>query len=295
MIELLVVIAIIGILSALIIIGMNSATQKAAIAKAKVFSSSLRDSLMSNLKVEWGFDGLATAINGTSIPDTWSGVNNGTLATGTGDASDKLKTGDDCVSEKCLLLDTDDYINCGSNASITTNLNAWTISAWVKPADTSRNILIGFDDTAYASIRLNNTTGAPIIYMGTNNYRYFATAAWTTLKNGNWHNVVFTIPGSAQADITSSKMYLDGQEVATSTTVSSGVQATKDRFWISRVTTYYGSGSLDEIRVYDQVMPTSQIRQDYFAGLNGLYKDKQLTQTEYIKRIVELRNNLAQK
>jgi prepilin-type N-terminal cleavage/methylation domain-containing protein len=57
LIELLVVIAIIGILSALIIVGMSSTTQKATIAKAQVFSNSLRNSLMNNLISEWKFNG----------------------------------------------------------------------------------------------------------------------------------------------------------------------------------------------------------------------------------------------
>jgi hypothetical protein len=129
--------------------------------------------------------------------------------------------------------------------------------------------------------------------MGSSNYRYFATTAWDTLKNGIWHQVVFTIPGSAQADITNSKMFLDGQEVSTSTTVSSGAQAAKNRFWIGRVTTYYGGGSLDEIRVYDQVMPTSQIQQNYFAGLNKLFAKGGIAQSDYNQRIARLDNNLA--
>ncbi|MFA5013447.1 MAG: type II secretion system protein, partial [Candidatus Paceibacterota bacterium] len=78
LIELLVVIAIIGILSALIIVGMNSTTQKATIAKAQVFSNSLRNSLMGNLISEWKFDQVnVPAANQT--PDSWSGGNTGTL------------------------------------------------------------------------------------------------------------------------------------------------------------------------------------------------------------------------
>jgi prepilin-type N-terminal cleavage/methylation domain-containing protein len=48
LIELLVVIAIIGILSGLIVVTMNGVTQKANIAKAQVFSNSLRNALMLN-------------------------------------------------------------------------------------------------------------------------------------------------------------------------------------------------------------------------------------------------------
>ena len=57
LIELLVVIAIIGILSGLIITTMSGATESARIAKLKVYSNSVRDTLGANMVSEWKFDG----------------------------------------------------------------------------------------------------------------------------------------------------------------------------------------------------------------------------------------------
>ena len=78
LIELLVVIAIIGILSGLIITTMSGATESARIAKLKVYSNSVRDTLGANLVSEWKLD----QIVGSSAPyttlDTW-GTNIGTL------------------------------------------------------------------------------------------------------------------------------------------------------------------------------------------------------------------------
>jgi prepilin-type N-terminal cleavage/methylation domain-containing protein len=133
LIELLVVIAIIGILSGLIVITMSGTTQKATIAKAQVFSNSLRNSLMMNIIGEWKFDELTTAIDGTAIQDSWGGVNNGTLDTNSvaADSTDKLRSGTDCISDKCLYFDAvDDYIDCGSNNL--NNIEKVTISAWIK-------------------------------------------------------------------------------------------------------------------------------------------------------------------
>ena len=56
LIELLVVIAIIGILSGLIITTMSGATESARIAKLKVYSNSVRNTLGANLVSEWKFD-----------------------------------------------------------------------------------------------------------------------------------------------------------------------------------------------------------------------------------------------
>jgi prepilin-type N-terminal cleavage/methylation domain-containing protein len=92
LIELLVVIAIIGILSGLIVVSMSGVTQKATIAKAQVFSNSLRNSLMLNLISEWKLDGNAN--------DSWSGGNNGTWygsEEGT-NTSANYRPSDECVS-----------------------------------------------------------------------------------------------------------------------------------------------------------------------------------------------------
>jgi len=75
LIELLVVIAIIGILSGLIVVSMGNMNQKATIAKAQVFSNSLRNSLMANIVSEWKMD----EGSGATVNDTWGGLNNSTL------------------------------------------------------------------------------------------------------------------------------------------------------------------------------------------------------------------------
>ena len=73
LIELLVVIVIIGILAGVIIVSTSSSISKASIAKSKVFSESLRNELILNLKMEFSFD----SIEGSSAPyttnDDWGG------------------------------------------------------------------------------------------------------------------------------------------------------------------------------------------------------------------------------
>lgn len=278
LIELLVVIAIIGILSGMIVITMGGATQKATIAKAQVFSNSLRNSLMADIVGEWKFDELTTAINGTAIQDTWS-INEGALVT---DNTTTEKLSSDCVSGKCLDFDgVGDYINCGTDASVTTNLNAWTVSAWVKPDNIATNVLVAFSSASTPSIRMiyNN---APLIFMGSSNYRYFAASAWTTLTDGNWHHVAFSVPGSGQNDITSSKMYIDGQKISNGTSTAAGAQAAKT---LLRISNPY-SGLLDDVRIYDAEIPMSQIKEQYYAGLNSLLVNGQINKEEYQNRLV---------
>jgi prepilin-type N-terminal cleavage/methylation domain-containing protein len=283
LIELLVVIAIIGILSGLIVVSMGNVTEKATIAKAQVFSNSLRNSLMADIVGEWKFDELTTAINGTAIQDSW-GTNEGALVT---DNTTTEKLSSDCVSGKCLDFDgVSDYISCGTDAGVTTNLNAWTVSVWVKPDNITTGVLIAFNSASTPSIRIiyNN---APLIFMGSSNYRYFAASAWTTLTDGNWHHVAFSIPGSGQNDITSSKMYIDGQKIGNGSTTAAGVQAAKTLLRISN--TY--SGLLDDVRIYNAEIPMSQIKEQYYAGLNKLLANGGITEEEYLSRLKDYASN----
>jgi prepilin-type N-terminal cleavage/methylation domain-containing protein len=283
LIELLVVIAIIGILSGLIVVSMGGVTNRATIAKAQVFSNSLRNSLMADIVGEWKFDELTTAINGTAIQDSWS-TNEGALVT---DNTTVEKLSSDCVSGKCLDFDgTNDYISCGTDASVTTNLNAWTISAWVKPNNITTNVLIAFSSANNPGIRIMNTTG-PLIYMGASNFRYFAASAWTTLIDGNWHHVAFSIPGSGQNDINNSKMYIDGLKIGNGTTTAAGVQAAKT---LLRISDPY-SGLIDDVRIYNAEIPMSQIKEQYYSGLNKLLANGVITEEEYLSRLNDHASN----
>jgi len=276
LIEILVVIVVIGVLSAFILVGMSSITSKASIAKGQVFVNSFNNTLLLARVSQWKLDS-----NGNDFWGSNTGAVNG------------ASVSSDCIQDTCYSFNGNtDYINCGSGASLTTNLNAWTISAWVKPTNLNVNTLIGFyDTTSRPSIRLNNTWGAPIIFMGNSNFRYFSTSAWTTLINGAWHNVVFSIPGNGQTDINNSKMYLDSQEVSVYSTTANDVPNAKVVFHIGRADTYYYGGLIDDVRVYNQVIPTSQIKQNYFAGINRLLVKDNIESQEYSIRINQLASN----
>jgi hypothetical protein len=47
-------------------------------------------------------------------------------------------------------------------------------------------------------------------------------------------------------------------------------------------------GLMDEIRIFNAAMPTSQIKEQYYVGLNKLLANGGITQEEYQNRIGEL-------
>lgn len=304
LIELLVVIAIIGILSGLIVVSMGGMTTKATIAKAQVFSNSLRNSLMMNIVAEWKFDELTAATEGTNILDSWGGINNGTLDTyvSTVDSTNKIKTGVDCISGGCLSLDgTDDYISINGSNATSSNLaitGAITISAWVKfnNGTTAMSIAgrgipwVGAGDNGYflarggsikALFSTSSTTTRDLIY------------STSVISDNNWHNIVGTWDGTT--NLNGKKIYVDGtmENQAASTISSMGRPNYLFRIGEDSNNGYSLNGLIDEVRVYSAAVSASQIKEQYYAGLNKLLAGGGIIREEYQQRIAELENKTA--
>jgi len=287
LIELLVVIAIIGILSALIIVGMNSTTQKATIAKTQVFSNSLRNSLMGNLVSEWRLDNGS----GTTATDSWSGGNTGTL---TGFADTTAGYGDthtsgwmsssNCISGACLKFDgTDDYVNCGNGPSLDIT-TAITLSAWVKTVNSATVQMIAEKAPSPYSNGYNILSSS-----GQLQGRIYPNSISSTavLSNGIWHYVVM----SNQIITNGWNLYFDGVNVAQQNGVA--ILTNAEMFYIgARASTQIPfTGLIDEVRIFNAAMSTSQIQQNYFAGINKLLVKNLITTSDYNQRLVELSNN----
>lgn len=278
LVELLVVIAIVGILSGLIIIGMSSSINSARIAKAQIFSSSLRDSLLSNLISEWKFEG-PTAIDslaGTSdAVDTW-GSNNATSLNQV-----IVKGGSDCVYGKCLSFNNtnNSSIDCGAFQY----LPMFTLSAWIKAnvnitddfrtiinktvSTTNRNYWLALETgTAVTSIRFS-VSGVANVITGT-----------TALNDNKWHLV------TAAYNNSSVKIYVDGALDMTPVSISGAADNSAANLYIG----YQPSGStrgfnglIDEVRIFNSGIPTSQIREIYYSGLNRLLSKNLITFESY--------------
>ena len=304
LIELLVVIAIIGILSGLIIVTLGGMTDKANIAKAQVFSNSLRNGLLGNLVSEWNFNNTIGTVdsvltNGTVISDSWTGSYPGTTVNGP-----TLKGGTDCIYDKCLSFDgSNDYVAIGNvNLNIT---NQMTVGLWVK--------FIGLDYTGSTGV-LNTFLGKgyPDTAPGTPssgfwfsydnrgngkgfNYTCFGNSAGGysgggnnfpynyTFSNNVWYYLSFTVDSSSNA-----KLYINASQLG-ATRVFTNLVLTNNtnilNIGSSSMIGSYFKGLLDDVRIYNTAMPISQIKEQYYAGLNNLLINGSITKEEYISRI----------
>jgi len=274
LIELLVVIAIIGILSGLIVVSMGGMTTKANIAKAQVFSNSLRNSLMMNLIAEYKLDGNAN--------NSWSRTN--------GTVYEAVTITSGCIQNYCLSFD-------GSNDYAEATLSSFsfeTISAWIKlnnyPASgkvlgisahtQGNNAAESFDKILY--VDENGKAGWYI--WDTAERKIIGT---TSLQLNTWYNIVGVVGTGGQ------KIFVNGQQENVNTSVTSswsGGTLFDISFNIAtagetHLAADHFNGLIDDFKIYNAVIPTSQIKEQYFAGLNSLLSSGNIDAKEYSLRI----------
>jgi prepilin-type N-terminal cleavage/methylation domain-containing protein len=286
LIELLVVIAIVGILAGIIIVSMTNATDSATIAKAKVFANSMRDSMANNIVSEWKFDGSGIADGSTAttdyIKDTW-GSGGGAFS-----SEPLVKSGSNCVYGSCLNFDgVDDYVSIANNSSFDIS-NKITLSIWIKPNWTGIINSDSYPVYKNASWRIWDQYGT-------------RTYSFGLYVDGNWRNTASIILDqskwsflSATYDNSIKKLsfYLNGdlkKEIVLSGLNTYDIGINTNAIIIGR---FLGGKQtdIDELRIYNVAISSSQIKQQYFADLQKLYASKGIDKQEYQERLAELNN-----
>jgi prepilin-type N-terminal cleavage/methylation domain-containing protein len=283
LIEILVVIVVIGVLSAFILVGMSSITNSANIAKGQAFANSLRNSLLINLLAEWKLN----EGTGVSTADSWGNK------TGTLNGPPTWKSGTDCVNGSCLYFDgtVSKYV---TTAFVFGAPNYITSEFWIK-ANTDGNyhwILDGAQSLAngtYGIVRNIND----IQYRYSNGTISNAGANYGNFFEGfdnKWMHIVVV------ADYVGNtvKYYRNGIFLSPAVSMTTPVKPTTTFTNIGNYAAgqYPVIGYIDEIRIYDAVVPVSEIKQNYFIGLNKLFKNNCIGLNEFNNRLVELKFNL---
>lgn len=297
LVELLVVIAIVGILSGLIIVGMSSSVQSANIARGQVFSNSLRDSLLMSLVSEWKFDGptaIGSPATNSDVLDTWGAYNyNGDI---TGHAP-TVRGGSSCIRNDCLEFDgLTSYITFG-DVLRPDRANNRTLEAWVYPHALSTETIfttgnLTYSKSGYSDFAINNATTLRISY-DFNITPYAANVNCPTDLN-KWNYFAFSVDISDPVNVTI-KIYKNGQYIDQTTQERTTVAQYNTTFQIGAETSgsspaapiRFFDGLIDEARIYKASIPASQIKENYFVGLNKLLLTGQMLRDEYLQRVVK--------
>ena len=271
LIELLVVIVIIGILAGVIIVSTSSSISKANFAKGQAFSNTVQQELLLNLVSEWTFDE-------GNAEDSW-GNNDGTVS----GATHKTKADGVCVYGGCYSFDGDDYISLGNSNSLNL-VKEITISIWGKSAS-GTNILIEKGGSFILRNRSNNKFQFTI-FKTLSDWEYSSYS--NNINDGLWHHVVGVYDGNYI------KLYVDGVEQGTPVFYPGNINTSVNVVLIgkdSKTISNFFHGLIDDARIYNAALSTSQIKQNYIAGLNSLLASGSISKEEYDQRINSLALN----
>jgi len=277
LIELLVVIAIIGIISGLIVVAMGGITTKANIAKAQIFSNSLRNALMLNLLSEWQFNGDSS--------DSW-GDNNGTWSGSSGTNTSATYV-TDCVSKKCLSFDGyDDAVAVTGNTTLDVK-SSFSIEMWIKRIAPSPSFICllrrdGLD--TYALYSPANSTNICVKFKDSSSGYHLGNYA--DVPTGQWNHIVGVYDGRYL------KFYLNGvikinDDIGTYTLGAGSGDLIIGRDDPSAGQRYF-NGLIDDVRVYNSAVTAFQIKEHYYLGLNSLLTNGGIDKEEYLSRINEM-------
>jgi len=259
LIELLVVIVIIGILAGVIMISTSSSIDKANVAKGQVFSSTVKEELLSNTLAEWTFDNLSQSAgvalsDNTIIEDEWGNFD------GLSKGGPVVRDNSSCIKGKCLeFSSTYDWVEF-SNFSIG---DSATISFWGKNSNYDTGMPFSFNGDNY-SYGPNLYFAANYISWnigdGVNNY-----IVNTGYPNNSWHHFVLVNDSASGV-----KLYIDGVKVGRTASYRS-VKTTANNFYIARYDNggYYFNGLIDEFTIYDIPLNAKQVH-DLYAHYSSL-------------------------
>ncbi len=267
LIELLVVIVIIGILAGVIMVSTSSSIDKANLAKAQVFSNTVQEELLSNLISEWTFnEGLTVSGNAVNddVKDLWGG-NDGVVH-----GTPQILSGNKCIKGKCIKFDDNtDYISINN----TTTFNDWSVCAWINRSGQEGN----YDDvfttqgSEYYPIIIRNSDNKIGLYSASL-YSQTITSfnKWLYVCSTNGNNVV--------------RIYINGnmENSANIEKTISGIIILGKHFSSNAE---YFRGTLDELLLYNDSISSSQIKQNYIAGLNSMLSNGSISKKEYNERI----------
>lgn len=255
LIELLVVIAVIGMLASIVLVSLSGTRGKATMAQKQSFASQVNHVLGAYAVGIWQLD----EGSGTAAKDSSGYGNNGTIAGAT------WQTQDNCALGACLSFNGSNGITIPNSSSLQVT-GSQTISLWVYPTvlDARRNPYAkayGGEGTITQEIN-----GGVSYFYGTcggNCSPYQGFSMTSRLEINTWTHLAIV------RDFKNMKLrwYKNGKLVNQANASYTFATASTQPVYIGKGYVSPYRGNIDDVRVFTEVLSTSQVQKLYASGL----------------------------
>jgi len=233
---------------------------------------------MLNLVSEWKLD----EGSGITTADSWSGGNTGTLIGAT--HLPTWKTDSDCINNSCIQFDgIDDYVRVLDNDNLDFGTGPFTLSLWAKSNEfkSTANIIL-----KKATYIFNTTPGWGIQYANSPQKLYVGIANGTSSiqYNTGLDSFGWTFLGITRRDNNEVYFIKNGTLVLLGT--MPGDISNASNLQIGGGSSSF-SGLIDDIRIFNASMSMSEIKKQYYSGLNSMLANGTITREEYSLKLME--------
>ncbi|MCP3684918.1 MAG: LamG domain-containing protein, partial [bacterium] len=209
----------------------------------------------------WGFDDNAV--------DESTYSNDGTLMKGATYTSGKF-------SSALMLGSSDDYVNCGSGSSITSDVtDEFTLEAWIKPSgghssgSPNRHLFyFVFGQRGPDSYARLHSSGYLQLYLQTTSGTFYTDVSGDrTSWDDRWYHIAFVYDKDAGVI----KKYVDGAQDGSSLPVSGDVLSGSYPFLIGSPWGGSFNGGIDDVKVWKRALSDLEIKASYNSRVNPLF------------------------